>query len=96
MTPSGADGLSFKAPDMGMSCDAKLDGKDYPCAGPMLPTGFTVAMKHAGRSLDMTVKKDGKPFYQSTLTVSADGKSLTETGATTTGSDKIKAVFDRM
>jgi hypothetical protein len=36
MTASGADGLVFKDPDMGMTCDAKLDGKDYHCTDPML------------------------------------------------------------
>jgi hypothetical protein len=96
MIASGADGLVFKDPDMGMSCDAKLDGKDYPCTGPMLPPGFTVAMKNAGRSLDLTVKKDGKPFFKATYTVAADGKSMTETAAPTSGGDKLKIVFDRM
>jgi hypothetical protein len=96
MTASGADGLVFKDPDMGMTCDAKLDGKDYPCTGPMLPPGFTVAMKSDARSLDLTVKKDGKPFFNATYTVAADGKSMTETGAATTGGDKFKIVFDRM
>jgi hypothetical protein len=96
LTPSGADGLVYKAPEMGMSCDAKLDGKDYPCVGPMLPAGFTVAMKNAARSLDLTVKKDGKAFYKATFTVSADGKSMTESGATAAGGEKMKVVFDRM
>ena len=96
MIPSGTDSLIFKDPDMGMSCDAKLDGKDYPCTGPMLPPGFTVAMKNVSRSLDLTVKKDGKPFFKATYTVTADGKSMTETGAPTTGGDKITIVFDRM
>ena len=96
ITPSGADGIVFKDPDMGMCCDAKLDGKDYPCTGPMLPPGFTVAMKNAARSLDFTVKKDGKPFFKATYTVAADGKSMTETGPPTSGGDKFKIVFDRM
>jgi hypothetical protein len=96
MTASGTDGLTFKDPDMGMSCDAKLDGKDYPCTGPMLPPGFTIAMKNAARSLDLTVKKDGKPFFKATYTVAADGKSMTETGAPISGGDKFKIVFDRM
>jgi hypothetical protein len=96
MIPSGADGLVFKDPDMGMSCEAKLDGNDYPCTGPMLPPGFTVAMKNAGRALDLTVKKDGKPFFKATYTVTADGKSMTETGAPMSGGDKFKIVFDRM
>ena len=96
MIASGADGLVFKDPDLGMSCDAKLDGKDYPCTGPMLPPGFTVALKNAARSLDLSVKKDGKPFFKATYTVAADGKSMTETGASTSGADKFKIVYDRM
>jgi hypothetical protein len=79
-----------------MSCDAKLDGKDYPCNGPMMPPGFTIAMKGAARSLDLTVKKDGKPYFKSTFTVASDGKSMTEAGAATTGGDKLKVVYDRM
>jgi len=97
MTASGNDGLIFKDPDMGMSCDAKLDGKDYPCSGPMLPPGFTVAMKNAPpRSLDITVKKDGKPFFKATYTVAADGKSMTETGGAVASTEKFKITFDRM
>ncbi len=96
MIASGADGLLFKDPDMGMNCDAKLDGKDYPCTGPMLPPGFTVAMKNAAGSLDLTVKKDGKPFFKAVYTVAADGKSMTETGAPASGGEKFKIVFDRI
>jgi hypothetical protein len=96
MSASGADGLAFKDPDMGMTCDAKLDGKDYPCTGPMLPPGFTVAMKNNPRSLDLTVKKDGKPFFQGTYTVAADGKSMTELGTPAAGGEKFKIFFDRM
>jgi hypothetical protein len=93
---SGANGLVFKDPDMGMTCDAKLDGKDYPCTGPMMPAGYTVAMKSAGRSLDLNVKKDGKAFFTATYTVAADGKSMIETGASVSGGDKFKVFYDRM
>jgi hypothetical protein len=96
MNPSGPDGLMFKDPDMGMSCDAKLDDKDYPCSGPMLPPGFTVAIRNTSRSLDLTVKKDGKPFFKATYTVSADGKSMVETGTPASGGEKIKIMYDRM
>ena len=51
MGASGADGFIFKDTDMGMSCNGKLDVKDYPCSGPMKPTGFTVAWRPSGRSL---------------------------------------------
>ena len=93
---SGSDGLTFKDPEQGMTCQGKLDGKDYPCSGPMLPPGFTSAFKNNGQSLDLTVKKDGKPFFTATYTVSADGKTLTETGAPSSGEDKFTIVFDRL
>ena len=89
-------GLALKDPDMGMNCEAKLDGKDYPCSGPMLPAGFTLAMKNAGRSLDLTVKKDGQPFFKGAYTVSPDGKSMTEIGGAVSTSEKMKVVYDRM
>jgi len=94
---SGTDGLSFKDSDMGMTCDSKLDGKDYPCAGPMMPPGFTIAMKNAPpRSLDVTVKKDGKPLFEATYTVTADGKSMVETGGAVASTERVKITFDRM
>ena len=96
LTASGTDGLIFKDPDMGMTCDAKLNGKDYPCTGPLLPSGFTIAMQKVAKSLDLTVKKDGKPYFKGTYTVAPDGKSMTEMGAPANGGDKFKIVFDRI
>lgn len=96
MVASGSDHLTYKDLDLGMSCSAKLDGKDYPCTGPMLPAGYTAALTNAARSLDLTVKKDGKPFFKATYTVSADGKTMTEIGAPVSGGEKFKIVFDRM
>lgn len=93
---SGANGLTFKDPDMGVTCDSKLDGKDYPCTGPMLPPGFTAATKGNGRSLDLTIKKDGKLFFHAVYTVAPDGKSMIEEGAPANGGDKFKIFFDRI
>jgi hypothetical protein len=63
--------------------------------GPMLAPGFTVAMTNKARSLNLTVKKDGKPFFTATYTVTADGKSMTEAGTLASG-EKIKVLYDRM
>jgi len=94
---SGTDGLSFKDSEMDMTCDSKLDGKDYSCAGPMTPPGFTVAIENAPpRSVHLTVKKDGKPLFEATYTVAADGKSMVETGGAVGSPEKIKVAFDRM
>jgi hypothetical protein len=96
LVPLGADGLSFKEPANGLTCDAKLDGKDYPCTGPTFAAGWTVTMAKAGeRSLDLVVKKDSKAFFKISYTVAADGKSLTETGGSTATDEKIKIVYDR-
>jgi len=81
---------------MGLTCDGKLDGKDYACAGPTLAEGWTVAFASAGpRSLDMTVKNKGKVLYTVGYTVSAGGKTLTESGGATATNEKIKVVYDR-
>jgi hypothetical protein len=93
---SGGDNLTFKDADQGMTCAGKLDGKDYPCTGPMLPPGFTSAVTNAGRSLNLTIKKDGKTFLTAIYTVSADGKTLTDIGTPANGGDSFKVVFDRM
>jgi hypothetical protein len=94
---SGTDGLSFKDSDMGMTCDSKFDGKDYPCTGPMTPPGFTVVTINAPpRSLHITVKKDGKTLFEATYSVAADGKSMVETGGAVGSSEKVKITFDRM
>jgi hypothetical protein len=94
--PSGADGLTFKMVDMNMTCDSKLDGKDYPCSGPTLGTGWTIALTKTGaRTLGLVVKKDGKPMYKYVYTPSADGKTMTETGGSIATNEKLKAVLVR-
>jgi hypothetical protein len=96
LAPSGTDGLTFRIVDLDLRCESKLDGKDYPCAGPTLAPGFTVALTSAGpRSLVMTVKDNGKPLFQVVYTVSADGKTLTGIGTATGTNEKTTVVYDR-
>jgi hypothetical protein len=93
---SGADGLSFKMPDQKLVCDAKVDGKSYPCTGPDLPPNTSVVFKKAGAnsvSADITI--GGRLAYQSTYAGSADGKTLTETGGAVGTTEKYKSVYDR-
>jgi hypothetical protein len=93
---TGANGLVFKIVDMSLTCDAKLDGKDHPCTGPTLAEGWTVAFTNPDpRSLAMTVKNKEKLLYKVAYTVSADGKTLTETGAATATNEKVTVVYDR-
>jgi hypothetical protein len=94
--PAGTDGLGFKIVDMGLSCDAKLDGQDHPCTGPTIGPGWTVAFaNNTDRTLDMTVKNNGKVIFKASYSVSADGKTLTETGTAPGTDEKTKVVYDR-
>ena len=96
LAASGADGLSFKMPDQKLVCDAKLDGKSYPCTGPDLPPNTSVVFKKAGaNAVSADISIGGRLAYQSTYTASADGKILTETGSAVGTNEKFKVHYDR-
>ena len=96
LTPKGSDGLTISSGNEGGVCDAKFDGKDYPAKGPMWPAGWTCAIAKSGaRGFDLTWKKDGKTMYKTVLAVSADGKTLTETGSATGVNEKVTVVYDK-
>jgi hypothetical protein len=74
---STPEGLTMKS-KTGESYDAKFDGKDYPIKGDR--AGTTVALKRVDdRTLEETLKRDGKVVATSRSTVSADGKTLNVT-----------------
>jgi hypothetical protein len=96
LAASGSDGLAFKMPNQKLVCDAKLDGKSYPCTGPDLPPNTSVVFKKgAANSFSADITIGGRLAYQSTYTGSADGKTLTETGSAVGTTEKYKAVYDR-
>jgi hypothetical protein len=75
----------------------KFDGKDYPVTGD--PSSDARSYKTVDeRTLELTVKKDGKVTTTGRITVSADGKSRTvSTSGTDSKGKKVKstAVYDR-
>ena len=96
LAPSGDDGLKLTLVDFKLTCDARFDGKDYPCSGPTIAQGWTMSVKkHGARAVDVIDSQNGKPLYQVTITVSEDGKTLTETGSAVGVNEKFKAVYDR-
>jgi hypothetical protein len=96
LVPSETDGLAYKVPDVGLVCDSKLNGKDYPCTGTTVSAGWTIALTKSGlRAFDMTVKQGGKLLYKESFAVSDDGKTMTATGGATTTAEKTKVVYDR-
>jgi hypothetical protein len=96
LVPSGSDGLTINIPDFKITSEMKFDGKDYPATGPGVPPGFTLAIQKTGdRSFDLTEKQNGKPIFKLSFVLSADGKTLTETGGPVGVAEKFKAVYDR-
>jgi len=94
--PSGQDGLVFTFVGYKETCEAKFDGKDYGVTGPTVPAGITVTLKHTGpRSFEMLTKKNGKPLFQETFTVSQDGRTLTNTGSAVAVNEPYTEVFER-
>lgn len=93
----GADGLAFSYPDFQLSFKVKLDGKDYPVAGPTVPPGAAAsARKTGGRTIEMEFKKDGKAFSHDRMELSADGRTLTDSATVPGSKDKpTVAVYDK-
>jgi len=75
----------------------KFDGKDYPVTGD--PSSDSRSYRKVDdRTLELTVKKDGKVTVTGRIVVSADGKSRTvSTSGTDSKGKKVKnpAVYDK-
>jgi hypothetical protein len=95
LVAAGADGMAFNIPEQKAVCNLKFDGKDYAVTGPTMPANMTATAKRSGNGFDMTYKMAGKALYQSSFTVSPDGKTLTEAGSALATGEKYKAVFAR-
>jgi hypothetical protein len=96
IAPYGEDGLTFTLVDYKATCNAKLDGKDYPATGPAIPPGFTLAARLTGeRTLELVQKAKGKVLGASTYTLSADGRELTEVYQPAAVNEPVTAVYDR-
>jgi len=54
-----------------------------------------LVVKKGERGLGLTWKEDGKPMYQTTLTVAVDGKTLTEAGSAAAVNEQFKIVYNR-
>jgi hypothetical protein len=75
----------------------KIDGKDYPVTGDSNSDARSYK-KIDDRTLELTVKKDGKVTISGRIVVSADGKSRTVTIHTTDANGKkvtSTAVYDK-
>jgi hypothetical protein len=100
LTPDGNDGLIIAMPNLRMTCDAKMDGRDYPCTGEGAPAGTTVSFKQtASNAFRLVQKQNGKTVASADHTVSPDGNSMTgslEWGEPGQAGTKMKVAYDRV
>ena len=90
------DGLTLLLPAIHGRCEAKLDGRDYPLTGPTMPSGASMSLARTGpRSIRMVQKQGPQTISTSTLTVSSDGKTLTESVLGRENSLTMKKIYDR-
>ena len=91
------DGVDGKGNPTHNEWTGKFDGKDYPVTGD--PNSDARAYKTVdARTLDLTVKKDGKVTMTGKIVVSADGKSRTLTASGTDSAGKkttSTSVYDK-
>jgi hypothetical protein len=91
------DGVDANGKPIHVEWSGKFDGKDYPVTGD--PSADTRAYRTVNdRTLEVTVKKNGKVIVTARTEVSADGKSRTSTvSGTTPKGKKFKnvAVYDK-
>jgi hypothetical protein len=90
------DGLTLLFPAIHGACEAKLDGRDYPLTGPTMPSGATMSLTRTGpRSIRMVQKQGPQTIAASTLTVSSDGTTLTESVQGRENGLTMKKTYDR-
>jgi hypothetical protein len=92
----GANGITVKYPEFQIECKGNFDGKDYPVSGAGANLKQTLAFeKNGASSIRLTTKLNGKPFYVEVLTLSADGKTLTDDANPVSVKEPTKAVYEK-
>jgi hypothetical protein len=96
ISTNGSNGIVVTFREFQMSCKGAFDGKDYTVIGAGANLKETLVFERTGPSpFKMTTKLNGKPFYVDVITVSADGKTLTDDGNPISVNEPVKAVYDR-
>ena len=92
-----SDGIDANGKPMHVEWSGKFDGKDYPVTRD--PNGDTRSYRRVNdRTLEVTIKKNGKVTVTARTVVSADGKSRTASVSGTTPKGKRfknTAVYDK-
>jgi len=88
--------ITLKYPEFQQVCNGSFDGKDYVLTTAGAASKQTLAFERTGaNSFRITTKLNGKPLYIDVLSVSADGKVLTDEGNAVSVNEPVKAVYER-
>jgi hypothetical protein len=93
IVPQTNDGLIFRIPGV-FESHGKFDGKPNPMTGPMAQKESTASFIRIDSRSFKTKQVDPSLTLEATISVSADGKTLTEVGKTSTGTTRTW-VFER-
>lgn len=93
---NGDNGIIWNIPEIKASVNLKFDGKDVAPTGPTVPNGLTLAATKVGhRSFDLVEKMNGKVIFKARMTVSADGKTMTEVGTAVGSTVPERLVYNK-
>jgi hypothetical protein len=88
--------ITLKLPEFQEVCNGSFDGKDYFLVSAGVNSKQTLAFEKTGaNSFRMTTRINGKPLYTDILTLSADGKMLTDDGNAVSVNEPVKAIYER-
>lgn len=91
----GDTGIVWHIPEIKASVNLKFDGTEASPTGPTVPDGLTLAATKIGaHSFELTEKMKGKVIFKGRYTVSADGKTMTETGSAP-GAVPVRVVYQK-
>ncbi len=89
------NGITLTYPEFQIACKGSFDGKDYPVTGAGANLKQTIAFEKSGsNAIKMTTKLNGKPFFIEVLTLSPDGKTLTDEGNAVAVKEPMRAVYE--
>lgn len=92
----GKNGVTVEFPEFQQVCKGRFDGKDHTVTQAGAPSKFAIVFERTGAdAFKMTSKLQGKPVFVDTLTLSADGKTLTDDGNAVSANEPIKAIYER-
>ena len=93
---NGPNGIAWILPEIKAKLDLTFDGKDVAPVGPTVPAGLTIAAtKINARSFSFVEKMNDKAIFKGTLTVSHDGKTLTNTSSAMKEQNTRTGIYDK-